>query len=169
MRVFPSKQANARNSPAAHPHFPYVARHRNLCPSWTGHVLHPLNASAKRRSSSFFLLHKHLSSAAPTASPRSADGGPASRQTDTPSTNVATSEHGRIPRRERLALVLQCVGEGIGTTLPQHVWHNEEAHVASSDVDLLQMANSTVSRGHGDVLELHVHVVLGCVMSVPIS
>lgn len=47
-------------------------------------------------------------------------------------------------------------------TLPQHVGHNEEPHVAAADVDLLEMADAPVAGRDGDVLELHVHVVLGC-------
>lgn len=45
----------------------------------------------------------------------------------------------------------------------QHVWHNEEPNMASTDVDLIQMTDSAVTRRHGDVFELYVHVVLGCV------
>lgn len=45
--------------------------------------------------------------------------------------------------------------------VPQHVGHNEEAHVAAADVHLLQMADAAVARRHGDVFELDVHVVLG--------
>lgn len=48
-------------------------------------------------------------------------------------------------------------------TLPQHVGHDKEAHMATPDVDLFQMAHAAVARGDGDVFELHVHVVLGCV------
>ena len=46
--------------------------------------------------------------------------------------------------------------------IPQHVWHDEEAHVAAPDVNLFQVADTAVARRHGDVLELDVHVVLGC-------
>lgn len=45
---------------------------------------------------------------------------------------------------------------------PQHVGNDEEAHVAAADVDLLEVADAAVARRHRDVLELHVHVVLGC-------
>jgi hypothetical protein len=34
--------------------------------------------------------------------------------------------------------------------------------VATADVDLVEMGNATVSGGDGDVLELDVHIVLGC-------
>jgi hypothetical protein len=33
--------------------------------------------------------------------------------------------------------------------------------VATANVDLLEMADAPVARRHRDVLELHVHVVLG--------
>ena len=45
---------------------------------------------------------------------------------------------------------------------PEHVWHDEEPHVRAPDVHLVEMADAAVARGHGDILELDVHVVLGC-------
>lgn len=53
-------------------------------------------------------------------------------------------------------------------TLPQHVGNDEEPHVAAADVDLLEMADAPVARRDGDVLELHVHVVLGCFPPPPV-
>jgi len=44
---------------------------------------------------------------------------------------------------------------------PQHVRHDEEAHVRPPDVHLVQVADAAVARRHRDVLQLHVHVVLG--------
>src|SRR5690242_10152845 len=44
-------------------------------------------------------------------------------------------------------------------SIAQHVWYNEEAHMASSDVDLVEMRHSTVSRSLCDVFQLYVHVV----------
>jgi hypothetical protein len=42
---------------------------------------------------------------------------------------------------------------------PQHVWNNEESHMRTTDVDLIEMADAAVARGHSDILELDVHVV----------
>lgn len=64
-----------------------------------------------------------------------------SGKTDTPTAYVAAAEHGRVSK---------------------HVGDNEEADVRSSDVDLVEMGNAAVAGGDGDVLELDVHVVLGC-------
>jgi len=44
----------------------------------------------------------------------------------------------------------------------EHVGHDEEANVAASDIDLVQVADAPVAGGDGDILELDVHVVLGC-------
>lgn len=46
--------------------------------------------------------------------------------------------------------------------LPQHVRHNKESHVASSDIHLIQMTDSPITSGYRDIFELDVHVVLGC-------
>lgn len=54
-------------------------------------------------------------------------------------------------------LLADCV---VGCSLPQHIWHNEESNMGSSDVDLVQVGDTSVAGGDGDVLELHVHVVL---------
>ena len=48
----------------------------------------------------------------------------------------------------------------VGADLPQHVGNDEIADVRAADVDLFEMRHATVSGGDGDVLELHVHVVL---------
>lgn len=48
-----------------------------------------------------------------------------------------------------------------GPNVPQHVRNNEESHMASPDVDLVEMGDAAVARGDGDVLKLDVHVVLG--------
>lgn len=52
---------------------------------------------------------------------------------------------------------------------PQHVRDNEVSYVASSNVYLLEMRYTAVARSDGDVFELHVHVVLRCLLSAPIS
>ena len=65
-----------------------------------------------------------------------------SRQTNTPAPCASRSEHGCIP---------------------QHVRNDEEAYMAASNVDLVEMADTSVARGDGDVFELDVHVVFGYV------
>jgi len=47
------------------------------------------------------------------------------------------------------------------TILPQHIRDDKVSYVTASDIDLLKMRHTAVARGHGDVLELHIHVVLG--------
>lgn len=44
---------------------------------------------------------------------------------------------------------------------PQHIRHNEKPDVAPADVNLIQMGDAPVARGHSDVAELDVHVVFG--------
>ena len=46
--------------------------------------------------------------------------------------------------------------------VPEHVRHDEESHVAAANVDLVEMGDTAVASGDGDVLELDVHVVFGC-------
>lgn len=49
----------------------------------------------------------------------------------------------------------------LGRNVPEHIRDDEEAHVAAADIHLLEMADAAVARGHGDVFELDIHVVLG--------
>lgn len=69
-----------------------------------------------------------------------------------------------LPRKPHalilLPVVLLLVDCMVGCSLPQHIWHNEESNMGSSDVDLVQVGHTPVASGDGDVLELHVHVVL---------
>lgn len=46
--------------------------------------------------------------------------------------------------------------------VPQHIRHNEESHMTPPDINLVQMRHATITSGHGDILHLYVHVVLGC-------
>ena len=50
----------------------------------------------------------------------------------------------------------------IGADLPQHVGNDKVADVRAADVDLFEMRHATVSGGDSNVLQLYVHVVLGC-------
>lgn len=52
--------------------------------------------------------------------------------------------------------------KGYGRSVPQHIRHNEESHMTAPDVNLFEMADAPVAGCDGDVLELDVHVVLGC-------
>lgn len=81
----------------------------------------------------------HLPSS--TACARTADGRATSGETNTATTDVSAAEHGRVA---------------------EHVGDDEEAHVGTSDVDLVEVGDAAVAGGDGDVLELDVHVVLGC-------
>jgi hypothetical protein len=86
------------------------------------------------------LLFPFLSlSSSSTACARSANGRATSGETNTAATDVTAAEHGRVA---------------------EHVWNDEEAHVRTPDVDLVEMGDAAVSGGDGDVLELDVHVVL---------
>lgn len=51
---------------------------------------------------------------------------------------------------------------GTNLNLPQHVRHDEEPHVATPNIDLVEMRDTAIASCDGDILELHVHVVLGC-------
>ena len=87
-------------------------------------------------------LASSTAAAATTAArPRSADGCLASGQTHAATPHVSAPEHGRIP---------------------EHVGDDKEADVGSSDVHLVEVADSAVARGDCDVFELDVHVVFGC-------
>ena len=43
----------------------------------------------------------------------------------------------------------------------QHVRYNEEPNFGAADVNVFQLGHTTVPVGHGDVLDLAVHVVFG--------
>jgi hypothetical protein len=75
-----------------------------------------------------------------STSSRATDRRPTSRQPNTASTSVSAPEHGCIAK---------------------HVGDDEEAYVGAADVDLIEVAYTTVARGYGDVFELDVHVVFG--------
>jgi hypothetical protein len=49
-----------------------------------------------------------------------------------------------------------------GFDVPEHVRHDEESHVAAANVNLVEMGDTAIAGSDGDVLELNVHVVLGC-------
>lgn len=50
--------------------------------------------------------------------------------------------------------------------VPQHIRHNKEPHVTSTDVDLVEMRNTAVARCDSNIFHLDVHVVLRYSMSV---
>ena len=52
--------------------------------------------------------------------------------------------------------------EGWIKDLPKHVGHNEEANMTASYVHLIQVTYAPIARCDGNVLELNVHVVFGC-------
>ena len=52
---------------------------------------------------------------------------------------------------------------GVKSGIPQHVGHDKQPHVRAPNVDPVQMSNSAIALGDVDVLQLAVHVVLGCV------
>lgn len=49
---------------------------------------------------------------------------------------------------------------------PQHIWHNEQAHVRSSDVHPVEVGNPSITLRDVDVLKLDVHVVFGFVKNI---
>lgn len=53
------------------------------------------------------------------------------------------------------------VEELVLVNVPQHIWDDEESHMTSTNVDLIEMRNTAVASGDGDVFELDVHVVFG--------
>jgi hypothetical protein len=72
----------------------------------------------------------------------------------------------RVPLDRNIGAFLQrisaCSESLTRISLPQHVRNNEVPYVTASDVDLLKMRHTAITRGHGYVLELHVHVILSC-------
>lgn len=48
-----------------------------------------------------------------------------------------------------------------GYSLPQHIGHNKKPHMATPDIDLVEMRDSSVARGDSDVFQLDVHIILG--------
>lgn len=50
----------------------------------------------------------------------------------------------------------------IGFDVPEHVRDNEESHVAAANINLIEMGDTAIASCNGDVLQLDVHVVLGC-------
>lgn len=46
--------------------------------------------------------------------------------------------------------------------IPKHVRHDEKSHMRAPDVHLVEMADSSITRGNSDILKLNVHVVFGC-------
>lgn len=85
--------------------------------------------------------HSNVRLPSSTACARTADGRATSGETNTTTTDVSAAEHGRVA---------------------EHVGDDEEAHVGTPDVDLVEVGDAAVAGGDGDVLELDVHVVLGC-------
>lgn len=45
--------------------------------------------------------------------------------------------------------------------VPQHVRYDEKAHMATTDVNLVEVGDTSVACGDGYILELDVHVVFG--------
>lgn len=105
--------------------------------------------------------------------PRPADRRSSSRQSNTSALSVATSEHWRIPATHISfhpnvhGYVLQrdplwkSMVQPRRADSPQHIRHDEVSHMRSANVYLVQMADTAITRRHGDVFKLHVHVVLG--------
>jgi hypothetical protein len=68
---------------------------------------------------------------------------------------------GAFLRTNLLAIALDyCITSS--PCIPQHIGHDEKAHVRATDVHAIQVSDSAVALGDVDVLHLHVHVVLGC-------
>jgi hypothetical protein len=53
--------------------------------------------------------------------------------------------------------------------VPQHVRHDEESHVGTPNIDLVEVRDTAVASCDGDILELDVHVILGCVEKENVS
>jgi hypothetical protein len=88
------------------------------------------------------------------------DGSPTSRKTNTTATGTARSEHGCVP----VVAISTCsvFQNHSHLHIPQHIRHNEQAHVRATDVYAIQVCDSAVALCDVDVLHLYVHVVLGC-------
>jgi hypothetical protein len=53
--------------------------------------------------------------------------------------------------------------------IPQHVRHDEEPHVATPNINLVEVRDTAIASCDGDILELNVHVVLGCAETENVS
>lgn len=101
---------------------------------------------------------RSTATASTSTSPCPVDCSPTARKTNTTTPSASRSEHGRVPGIVRPKFNLR----SHSPNLPQHVWYDKVSHVASSNVHLLKMRDTSVAGGHRDVLQLHVHIVLGC-------
>ena len=60
-----------------------------------------------------------------------------------------------------LSPVSEIPGTQGASVIPQHVRYDEKSYMASPDIHLVQMADSTVAGGDSDVFKLDVHIVFG--------
>lgn len=104
---------------------------------------------------SFILTSRSTS---PLLTARPVNRRPASRQTHTTTANCPGPEHRSVPAHlsaQRPPHHRQ--------NKPQHIRDDEEPDVRATDVDLVEMGDSSIAGGNGDVAQLNVHVVLSCI------
>lgn len=53
--------------------------------------------------------------------------------------------------------------------IPQHIWYNEESHMASPNIDLVKMRNTAIASRDSNVFKLDVHVVFGYLRGTQLS
>lgn len=123
-----------------------VCWERISCPRRPGHSLVTPQSSIDAQSS--------CSSSSPLAS-RPIDCSPSSRQAHTTTSRPSRSKHRRIPGNKSSVppshLCLKPFVAKSSSDEPQHIRHYEESYMAPPYVDLIQMANSTISCGNGNV------------------
>jgi hypothetical protein len=65
--------------------------------------------------------------------------------------------------RAKLSAIVPDSCSTSSSCIPQHIGHDEKAHVRTTDVYAVQVGDSAIALGDVDVLHLHVHVVLSYV------
>jgi len=91
--------------------------------------------------------YSHQIASTPSLPPGPVNCSLTARQTNTSSTLASGPEH-------------WCIS--------QHIWYDEESHMTTPDINLVQMGHAAISRRDGNILKLNVHVILGFKQLSPI-
>lgn len=108
-------------------------------------------------------LRAQVTPSTPLLAPSPVHRGLTASKTNTTTTLSSGTEHGRIPRvRPQVSMIPYNKKALNGRFQPQHIRHNKEPHMATPNIHLIEMRDPSIARGDGDILELDVHVILGC-------
>lgn len=134
-----ARKGSRENSKFGQVKNPTYAIHPAECNIWSL----SFNASLKmlNRLSTHMLQCCRIAFSPSPSSACSANSSTSSRHTNTSTFCSSRLEHGSIS---------------------QHIRNDEKANVRAADIDLVEMGDTAVASGDGDVFELDVHVVFGC-------